>query len=42
MEGETKGQDLYSRLKAEDPNEVWLCVILRRVKEIKGNVVNEV
>lgn len=36
MEGETKCQDLYSRLKTEDPYEVWLCVILRRAKKVKG------
>lgn len=30
VEGETKCQDLYSRLKAEDPYEVRLCIILRR------------
>lgn len=36
MEGETKCQDLYSRLKTEDPYEVWLCVILRRAKKVRG------
>lgn len=36
MEGETKCQDLYSRLKTEDPYEVWLCVILRKAKTVRG------
>lgn len=35
MEGKTKCQDLYSRLKAEDPNKVWLCIILKKEMEIK-------
>lgn len=33
MEGKTKCQDLYSRLKTEDPYEVRLCIILRKVSK---------
>ena len=33
VEGETKRQDLYSRLKTEDPDEVRLRIILRRERE---------
>lgn len=37
VEGETECQDLYSRLKTEDPDEVWLCIILEGgAKEVKG------
>lgn len=32
VKGKTKCQDLYSRLKTEDPYEVRLCIILRRDK----------
>ena len=40
VEGETKSQDLYSRFKAEDPNEVRLCVIL--VNDEKAREITKV